>query len=161
VVTHRGIHSALSSNCNFPHHFAFNAEGLYSQLRYDYYPFGFQSFREITTSNSWEFPLLVRRYIPTSLGLFVDGGGSLRRLTGSRTTYTKGTGTDSAVGLISNGNYGFVGGAGLDYQKGPIHFQPEVRYTRWQHPNFKSADGMLSSNLNSIQVLFGVTFRNE
>jgi opacity protein-like surface antigen len=148
---------------HLPHHFSLNAEALYRPLRFDFFPFGFQTFRAETTANSWEFPVLVRRYITTGIRPFVDGGISFSHITSSSTTSTNGSfqTTDSAADLVSTGNHGFVAGAGLDYQKGPIHFQPEIRYTRWQHANFASADGMLSSNLNSIQILFGVTFRKE
>jgi opacity protein-like surface antigen len=148
---------------HLPHHFSVNAEALYKPLRYDYFPFGFQSFRAETTASSWEFPVLVRRYITTGIRPFVNGGISFSHITSSSITFTNGNfqTTDNAADLVSKGNHGFVAGAGLDYQKGPIHFQPEIRYTRWQHANFASADGMLSSNLNSIEILFGVTFRKE
>jgi opacity protein-like surface antigen len=148
---------------HLPHHFSVSAEALYRPLRYDFFPFGFQTFREETTANSWQFPVLVRRYITTGIRPFVSGGVSFSHITGSSTTLTNGTfqTTNNAADLVSTGNHGFVAGAGLDYQKGPIHFQPEIRYTRWQNANFASADGMLSSNLNSLEILFGVTFRKE
>src|SRR6478672_8859487 len=47
---------------HLPHHFSIDAEGLYKPLRYNFYPFGFTSFRAVTTANSWEFPVMVRRY---------------------------------------------------------------------------------------------------
>jgi opacity protein-like surface antigen len=148
---------------HLPHHFSVDAEALYKPLRYNFYPFGFQSFRAETTANSWEFPVLVRRYITTGIRPFVNGGVSFSHISGSSTTLTSGNfqTTDTATDLVRTGNYGFVAGAGLDYEKGPIHFQPEIRYTRWQHTNFASRDGMLSSNLNTIEILFGVTFRKE
>jgi opacity protein-like surface antigen len=148
---------------HLPHHFSLSGEALYKPLRYDYFPFGFTSFKAETTASSWEFPVLVRRYITTGIRPFVDGGISFSQITSSSTTFTNGNfqTTDSAADLVSKGNHGFVAGAGLDYQKGPIHFQPEIRYTRWQHANFASTDGILSSNLNSIEILFGVTFRKE
>jgi opacity protein-like surface antigen len=148
---------------HLPHHFSIDAEGLYKPLRYNFYPFGFTSFRAVTTANSWEFPVMVRRYITTGIRPFFNGGVSFSHISGSSTTFTNGTfqTTDTAADLVSTGNHGFVAGAGLDYEKGPIHFQPEIRYTRWQHANFTSADGILSSNLNQVEILFGVTFHKE
>jgi len=148
---------------HLPHDFSFEAEALYQQLRYEYYPFGFQTFRGITTANAWEFPLLAKRYIDTGIHPFIDGGVTFSHVSGSSTTFTNGVFqyTAPAADLSSRKNHGFTVGAGLDYQKGPIHFQPEIRYTRWQNINFQSADGMLSSNQNSIELLFGLTFRKE
>ena len=145
---------------HLPHNFAFEAEALFGQLHYEYYPFGFQTFRSVTTANSWDFPLLAKRYINTGIRPFVDGGITLRHVSGSNTTLTNGSFAASAAGtdLTSNQNHGFTAGAGLDYQKGSFHFQPEVRYTRWQNINFQSADGILSSNQNQVEVLFGLTF---
>jgi opacity protein-like surface antigen len=145
---------------HLPHSFSFEAAALYQQLHYEYYPFGFTTFRSVTTANSWDVPLLAKRYINVGIRPFVDGGVTLRYLSGSGTTLTNGsfTSTSAAADLSSNQNHGFTAGAGLDYQKGSIHFQPEIRYTRWQNINFQSADGLLSSNQNSIELLFGLTF---
>src|SRR5215831_5846512 len=98
---------------HLPHHFSVGAEALYKPLRYDYFPFGFQSFRAETTANSWEFPVLVRRYITTGVRPFVSGGISFSHIFSSSTTLTSGNfqTTDTAADLVSKKNHGFVAGA--------------------------------------------------
>jgi len=54
---------------------------------------------------------------------------------------------------------GLALGGGLDFKLGFVGLQPELRYTRWSSEAFRSPDGSLRSNRNSLDVLFGVTFR--
>jgi opacity protein-like surface antigen len=146
-----------------PYRFSFEVDGLYKRLRYISYPFGFDSFRGTTTANSWEFPLLIKRYFNTTLHPYGNAGVSFRRISGGNTVFTNGEfqSTEEPLEITSKNNTGFVAGAGVDFAKGRIHFQPEIRYTRWGKANFSSSNGVLRSNLNSVDVLVGVTFRKD
>jgi len=53
---------------------------------------------------------------------------------------------------------GFVVGGGLAFQAGPLKFSPEVRYTRWADPNFRSTNGAFQSNLNQADFLLGIAW---
>jgi opacity protein-like surface antigen len=145
-----------------PYRFALEVDALYKRLRYISYPFGFDSFSGTTTANSWEFPLLIKRYFKTKLHPYGNAGVSFRRVSGS-TIFTNGEfqSTEEPSEITSKQNTGFVAGGGVDFAKGRIHFQPEIRYTRWVKANFSSSNSALGSNLNSVDVLVGVTFRKE
>jgi opacity protein-like surface antigen len=138
-------------------------DGLYKRLRYVSYPFGFDSFQGTTAVDSWEFPLLIKRYLNTTLHPYATGGLSWRLISGANTTFTNGQflDTQEPLELTSRTTTGIAAGAGIDFAKGSIHFQPEVRYTRWTKANISSPNGVLGSRLNSIDVLIGVTFRKE
>lgn len=149
---------------HLPYSLAVEGDALYKPLRYVSYPFGFDSFSGTTTAESWEFPVLVKRYFGTGLQPYGDAGVSIRQIRGGRTIFTNGqfqTTQEPPFELTSNRSIGFVFGGGLDIAKGQIHFQPEIRYTRWRTSNFSSPNGVLASNLNSVDVLIGVTFRKE
>jgi hypothetical protein len=48
----------------------------------------------------------------------------------------------------------------MDFAYGSIHISPEVRYTRWGTANFNSSSGVLTSNLNALDIIIGITFSN-
>jgi hypothetical protein len=61
--------------------------------------------------------------------------------------------------ITSANSVGFVGGAGLRVQMGPVNITPELRYTRWNGANFtQSLVDTIMGNRNQLQVLIGVTF---
>jgi len=62
---------------------------------------------------------------------------------------------DKPLGATANG---FVVGGGLAFQSGPLKFSPEVRYTRWADPNFRSTNGTFQSNLNQADFLLGIVW---
>jgi len=146
-----------------PYHLTFETDALYKRLRYVSFPFGFDSFRGTTNATSWEFPLLIKRYFNTSLHPYGSAGVSIRSISGARTFFTNDQfqTTEAPLELADKRSTGFTTGGGIDLALRRIHFQPEIRYTRWGQANFSSPNGVLSSNLNSIDVLLGVTFRKE
>jgi opacity protein-like surface antigen len=144
-----------------PHNLVFEADALYKRLTYTSFPFGFDTFRATTTASSWEFPLLVKRYfLEGPVHPYGDLGLSIRRVNAT-TDLTNGLfqSTQQPLELAQAWSTGFAAGGGVDVGFGRIHLLPEVRYTRWRRENFSSPDAVLGSNLNSIDVLLGVTFR--
>jgi hypothetical protein len=142
------------------HSLAVEADGLYRHLTYASNPFGFDTFRAATAANSWEFPLLLKRHLlKVPIHSFGDLGVSLRRVSGS-TNFTNDVfqSTQEPLELVHRWSTGFVAGGGGDLRFRAIHVQPEIRYTRWLRENFSSANGVLESNLNTIDFLLGVTF---
>jgi opacity protein-like surface antigen len=148
---------------SLPYHLTFEADALYKRLRYVSYPFGFDSFRGTTNATSWEFPLLIKHYFKAPLHPYGSGGVSFRNITGAHTLFTNDQfqTTEEPMELTAKTTAGFTTGGGIDLAVGRIHFQPEIRYTRWGQANFSSSNGVLGSNLNSIDVLIGLTFHKE
>jgi len=148
---------------SLPYHLTVEADALYRRLRYVSYPFGFDSFRGTTSATSWEFPVLIKRYFSTALHPYGNAGVSFRNITSAQTLFTNGQfqTTQEPLELTAKTTAGFTTGGGIDLALGRIHFQPEIRYTRWGQANFSSPNGVLRSNLNSVDALIGVTFRKE
>jgi len=148
---------------SLPYHFSFEGNALYKRLRYISYPFGFDSFQASTTAGSWEFPLLIKRYFNVGFHPYSSAGLSIRHIAGGSTNFTNGEfqSTGEPLEIVSSTTIGFAASGGVDLRKGPIHIQPEIRYTRWGKENFDSSNGVLGSNLNSVDVLIGVVFRKE
>jgi opacity protein-like surface antigen len=146
-----------------PYHFTLEADALYRRLRYVSYPFGFTSFRGTTNATAWDFPILIKRYLNTSLHPYGSAGVSFRSIAHAHTFFSNDQfqTTEKPLELAAERTAGFTAGGGIDLAAGHIHFQPEIRYTRWGDANFNSSNGVLRSNLNSIDVLIGVTFRKE
>jgi opacity protein-like surface antigen len=119
-----------------PYGFTFEGDALYKRLRYVSYPFGFDSFRATTTAGSWEFHSLMKRYFKIALHPYGNAGVAIRHVSGS-TNFTNGEfqSTEEPFETVSETTIGFTAGAGVDFRKGPIHFQPEIRYTRWEREN--------------------------
>jgi hypothetical protein len=74
------------------YHLSFEGDSLYKRLNYVSYPFGFDSFQATTSADSWEFPLLIKRYFNIGFHPYASGG-----LLG----YSAGRGYDLATGLRS------------------------------------------------------------
>jgi len=143
-----------------PYQFSFETDAIYKRLKYVSSPFGFTSFQMTTTANSWEFPLLAKRGFSSGIGrLFGDGGVSFRHVGGSTNPALEGT--QDPLELTNSWSTGVVAGGGMDFAYGSIHVSPELRYTRWGTANFNSANGVLTSNLNALDIIIGITFSNS
>jgi len=115
------------------------------------------------TARSWEIPVIMKWHpLNHSIRPFVGGGFSSRHVSG--TTHIFGTVSgfggippstfDSQTNegdLVHPWTYGITGGAGVTFRAGIFHFQPEVRFTRWQSSPFN-----FEMRQNSIQILMGV-----
>jgi opacity protein-like surface antigen len=138
-------------------------DALYKRLRYDSYPFGFDTFRAETTADSWEFPFLLKRRLPR-VPLHPHGslGVSLRHVSGS-TYYTNGEfqSTQEIQELVNTWSTGFAVGGGTEITTGMIHLTPEIRYTRWATEYFRSPNAVLASNRDAVDFLIGVTFHKK
>lgn len=146
-----------------PYHLSVEADALYKRLDYVSYPFGFTTFQASTGANSWEFPVLVKRHFFSGIiSPFGDLGGSFRHVGGS-TTFSNSAvqASQSPLELVHSWSTGFAGGAGVDFVVGSFHVSPELRYTRWMTGNFSSSNGVLNSNLNSLDAIIGLTFRMQ
>jgi opacity protein-like surface antigen len=145
-----------------PLQFVFEADALYKRLEYVSFPFGFNSFQASTTANSWEFPLLLKRSFLSGISRpFGDVGASFRHVGGTTTfSNTAFQATQDPLELTHSWSTGVVAGGGVDFSYGSIHVSPEIRYTRWGTANFNSSNGVLGSNLNSLDLIIGVTFSN-
>ena len=107
---------------HLPYSLAVEGDALYKPLRYVSYPFGFDSFSGTTTAESWEFPVLVKRYFGTGLHPYGDAGVSVRQIRGGRTIFTNGqfqTTQEPPFELTSNRSIGFVFGGGLAAELAP------------------------------------------
>lgn len=119
-------------------------------------------------SRSWEIPVVAKwRVLERRHSVFVGGGFSSRKVTGS--THTYGTTVslqgfppttfDLRTPVANPWTYGPVLNGGLDIRVGIIHFQPELRYTHWNGSPFSGnipfADNIPTS-LSTLQVLVGV-----
>jgi opacity protein-like surface antigen len=146
-----------------PFQFAFEADALYKRLKYVSYPFGFTSFQASTSANSWEFPLLLKRSFLSGMSRpFGNVGVSFRHVGGTTTfSNTAFQATQDPLELNHSWSTGVAAGGGVDFSYGTVHISPEIRYTRWGTANFNSSNGVLSSNLNAVDLLIGVTFSNE
>ena len=167
----------LMLELRLPASFAFEANGLYKRTGYR----ASQTDRSITSAgqvraNSWEFPLLVKYYLPFAPAVrpFVDGGYVLRRLTGVKGhVHVFGTSPDMGIPidvtfpmsastvLHEDPTHGIAAGAGLRLGAGPFHLSPEVRYTRWVGRPFDEQGPrgfFLQSSQNQVELLVGLSF---
>jgi hypothetical protein len=157
-----------------PFKLRFEANALYTRLDYDSTVTGIDTLtRSATRANSWAFPLLLKKEI--SLGQvqpFADVGYALRRVRGTShivnivfPAFITDRTIDSPE-LVHNWTNGFVVGGGLAFKFGPLKLSPEVRYTRWGIPNFRSVtrslsdpnQGSLESSLNQTDFLLGIAW---
>ena len=121
-----------------------------------------------TTSNAWEFPLLLKYRLPLPLKIihpYVDGGvawdtlsGVTQAITKTVNNVTSNSSTSNPVELGDSTTRGFVLGAGISVKALLIRISPEVRYTRWGAKHFFDPNGGLSSNQNQAEFLLGITF---
>jgi opacity protein-like surface antigen len=117
-----------------------------------------------TTANAWEFPLLAKyRFGAGVVRPFIGGGVAWDSLQGLKQDIRSATGggtssTSDPPELRNKTTTGFVTCAGLDIKLLFIHFQPELRYTRWGAEHFLSPGSFLKSNQNQGEFLVGITF---
>jgi hypothetical protein len=160
-----------------PASFAFEGDALYKRTGYQ----ASQSDRSITTTgevraNSWEFPLLLKYYLPVApvVRPFVHGGYAVRRLTGVKgQTHVFGTSPgmgipidatfsiDASTIIRDDPTHGIATGAGLRLGAGRLHVAPEVRYTRWTGRPFDEQGPrgfFLRSSQNQVELLVSVSF---
>jgi opacity protein-like surface antigen len=99
-------------------------------------------------SHAWEFPLVVKkRFLPGPVKPYVEAGGAFSHLS-----------VNDVAALNDRDTWGLVLGGGVDLKVGPVHFTPEVRYTRWTSRHFDSPGTLLQSNLNVAAVMLGIGF---
>ena len=138
-----------------------------------------------TTAHSWEVALVLKKYmdVGSHVRAYADAGFSGRHTSG--TTHTQGfilqlkttpgppgpppvmrtmpfSYDGSPPELKRDWVGGFLLGGGLALKYRFVGLQPELRYTRWSAETFRrsvSPNQSLRSNKNSLDVLFGVTFR--
>lgn len=140
-----------------PFGLSFEADALYKRFSFDR-----QSGQIGTTgvtSNSWEFPLLVKLRSPGILVRpYADGGVSFRTLQGLTQFGSSLLPGGDPVELKHSSNTGFVLGAGLEVHLPFLRISPELRYTRWGSKTFEATGGGLASRQNQFELLVGVTF---
>jgi hypothetical protein len=120
------------------------------------------------SAHSWEIPLLLKYRVPKHDRIFVGGGFSARNVVGTTQTLTTvdlyplglpptTTSTRSSDGdIVNHWTYGPVIAAGVDLQVHKVHFQPELRYTRWNAAPFP-----YSMHLDSFQALVGIAIGSD
>ena len=99
-------------------------------------------------SHAWEFPLVVKkRFLPGPVKPYLEAGAAFSHLS-----------VGDVRELNDRNTWGLVVGGGVDLKVGPMHFTPEVRYTRWTSREFDSPGTLLQSNLNVASVMLGIGF---
>src|SRR5581483_4535795 len=152
---------------HLPANFSFEFDALFRHFRYQYTIDLIGAYSQTnTTSNAWEFPLLLKYKLPGRfLRPYVDGGVAWDRLQGVSATIfgaffpgpTMTTRTSSPEELKHETSTGVVIGAGIDFHAVFLHISPEVRYARWTSQHVGSV-GLLNSNQNQAEFLLGITF---
>lgn len=147
-----------SIEVGLPKNFAFEVDGLYRRLGYDFgLPPTIQpgtGLTQLTPShnnafNQWEFPVLIKWYaLDGHWRPFLSAGGAFRYLTGS------------ASELHAKNSIGAVFGGGVAFKVHRFSVAPELRYTRWGREAFRSPNGSdgLRSNRDQADFLLGVNF---
>jgi hypothetical protein len=127
-------------------------------------------------ANSWEFPILLKYYLPgvPLLRPYISGGYVGRRLF-SVSGQSHSFGRDSITGTIidqtlkldsrflvqDDPTHGVAIGGGLRLRLGPLKLAPEVRYTRWTgrpFEDFGPRGFFVQSPENQVDFLVGLTF---
>jgi hypothetical protein len=161
-------------------------DALYQRIDYDFLSVNSgsgtftQTFQQ-TTSNKWEFPLLVQyEFHVWKSRPFLEVGPSVLHITQTKSNIT--TISNIPVLVPNNANVpgqagtwaGFTTGGGVDVHWSRFHLRPEVRYSRW----FSPTTGPISSaiaffplstflvpspegihlNQNEASFLLGLTF---
>jgi len=121
-------------------------------------------------SNSWEFPLLLKYKLPVkAIRPYLEVGYAHRVMSGfidanglfAQNITTGVIPFQSHVPTRWDSSNGFVAGAGIQFDSGPFHIAPGVRYTRWGNggPNLygRSAD-MFESNRDQFDVILGLSW---
>jgi hypothetical protein len=139
----------------FPVHLGFEADALYKRSGYTQ---GFSFLNAETKVNSWEFPLMLKAALPgESVGAFANGGLALRYVQASTSINNALIPITQPLTLPEPWAHGAVVGGGVSFKVGSIHFEPELRYTRWTSSNFNVP--LFTSNPNQIEYLLGINFK--
>jgi opacity protein-like surface antigen len=153
-----------SVELNLPAGFGVEFDALYTRLNFSQNLLA--AAVATTTSNSWEFPLLLK-YKFSSKGPirpFVDAGASFRHITGVKqiTSFITGSGSTQTTNpseFRDPNATGFVIGGGVDLKLILVKVSPEIRFTHWGTENFASGvAGLLHTNRNQGQFLVGISF---
>ena len=160
----------LTAEVHLPFHLGVELDALYRH-------YNFQSSQQIsgvtttttnaaTTSNAFEFPLLLKyRFGTKIIHPYIDAGvawdtlqGLKQDVTTTVATVTGSSSTGSPSQLQHKTSRGYVTGIGLDIKLLMIHIQPEFRYTRWGARHFLDPSALLNSNQNQGEFLLGIEF---
>ena len=167
----------LMAELRLPASFAFEADGLYKRTGYraSQSPAFIQTIMSQVRAHSWEFPLLLKYYLPLApmARPFIGGGYVIRHLSrvqGSAHIFgvtSGGFGIDATLSVPASmvigedPTHGIAVGAGLRLRAGWLYVAPEVRYTRWGGRPFGDQGPrgfFLQSSQNQVEVLVGLTF---
>jgi opacity protein-like surface antigen len=144
----------------FPLGLGVEFDALYKRLNYESTGTG-QSV--VTKGNSWEFPVLFKlRGSSPGLRPYLTAGPSFRHLSGVRAFLSDPVGvqleTTRPAELENRFSPGFAVGGGLELGN-RFRFAPEIRYTRWGSPSFRSVlVPEFSSSSNQLDFLLGIHF---
>lgn len=153
---------------NLPWGFGVEFDAMYRH--YNFQGFGTSGEATRTSTGAWEFPLLAKWRVPIPVvHPFIDGGVSWDHLTGTGVTASSVfPGPLTGPGVDNNTVFGYVGGAGVEFQAKHVRIEPEIRYTRWGSQHFVSSSGIstagvasrgaFASNQNQLELLVGITF---
>ena len=141
----------------------FEADAIYSRLGSGFVSGLTPSTTSISRyrTNSWEFPLLIKRKLPIPLVRpFVVAGYAPRHTeeTGSFRSATSGFDTTPE----RRWTHGLVVGGGIEAGIGRLRFTPQVRYTRWNKPATEvrgSQGSYIRSEQNQVQILVGISWK--
>jgi len=166
----------LMIELRLPASLAFEADGLYKRTGYraSQSDGGFTTMGQVR-AHSWEFPLLLKYYLPLPPAArpFVSGGYVIRHLSAARGsaritgTFSSGTPIDTtlsvprSVVLRNNPTHGAIVGAGWRLAAGWLKVAPELRYTRWAGRPFDDQGPrgfFLQSSQNQVDLLVGLSF---
>ena len=147
---------------NLPMGFAVEVDGLYRRLDFESNQSVPTTFHQATTSNAWDFPLLLKwRFAPMGpVRPYVGAGATFRDVTNINqvTTFFTG-GSSTSTGSPTELNQGFTTGftavGGIQLFK---HISPEIRYTRWGWQTFRAVGTAFHSNQDQWDFLVGLTF---
>jgi len=157
-----------------PHRFAVEADALYSRFGYDsYFSNVFGSSTTQARGTSWEFPLLIKHGLSfplihpyAELGYAPRRTGGSNSVTGSTINPSTGatqhfSGSNPWPSVVS---HGLVAGVGVEAAIRGLLIAPEIRFTRWNKDviNEQGSQGyFVSSGLNQVQILVGVSWRTK
>ncbi len=160
-----------------PFSFGVEVDALYRRTGYSTSneAFGITNLTRVR-ANSWEFPILLKYYLPgvPLLRPYVSGGYVGRRLfsvSGQSHTF----GRDPVTGAVidqtlkldtsflvrDNPTHGVAIGGGVRLRLGPLKLAPEVRYTYWTgrpFDEFGLRGFFVQSPENQVDFLVGLTF---
>jgi opacity protein-like surface antigen len=149
---------------NLPLGFAVEIDALYRRLDFESNETVSEIEHQATTSNAWDFPLLLKWRVPPMgpVRPYVGAGPTFRDVTNVNqvTTFFGGTpppptSTSLPVELNRRFTTGFTAVAGIQLFK---HVSPEIRYTRWGWNSFENPGSAFRSNPNQWDFMLGLTF---